>query len=244
MITKTIVISLIFNICSIFAQNISGSEIITQMFNKWSGKWYKNFTFEQNVYYYKDNKIIKEDIWQEVISSPANLHIRINGFETNDGMIFRNDSIYYFSKGEITKKEHRVHHLLLLGFDVYFYQPIETIQKLKTLGFDLSKTYENQWQSRDVYVVGTENESDLNTSQFWIDKERLYLVRVMLNTNGIVREVEMNNYTLIENNWVATDIVFKTNNVVTMVEKYFNIKFPKYIDGSIFDISRFKDSKW
>lgn len=244
MIYKTILISILFNFFSIFAQNISGNDLINQMYKKWSGKWYKNFTFEQNVYYYKDNKIIKEDIWQEVINSPANLHIRFNGFETNNGMIFRNDSIYYFTNGEITKKEHRVHHLLLLGFDVYFYKPSESIQKLKTLGFDLSKTYQSNWQNREVYIVGADNNSDLTSSQFWIDKERLYLVRVILNTNGIVREVEMNNYTLIENNWVATDIVFKTNNEVTMIEKYFNIKFPKFIDGSLFDVNKFKKTKW
>lgn len=47
--------------------------------------------FDQKVYLYKNDSLIKEEVWQEILSSPKNLQIRFNGFETGNGVLFKNE---------------------------------------------------------------------------------------------------------------------------------------------------------
>jgi hypothetical protein len=222
----------------------SGEKTIHAMYEKWNGTWPQNMAFEQAVYHYQHDSVVKEEIWQEILSCPSNLHIRFNGFENGNGLIFRNDSIFHFTGGELTKSERRIHHLLLLAFDVYFLQPYETIAKLKELGFNLSEVSTSKTDGRDMIVVGTTNPQDSTKSQFWIDKEYRYLRKVILNNNGRVSEVLMDKYVTIENNPVAIEITFKTNHKVTMVERYFNISLPSKVQVDLFDPKQFWSSRW
>lgn len=224
-----------------FAQNNS---IVAKMRQKWAGKWPVNIQFEQKVLYYKDDKLIKEDVWQEFLSAPQKLHIRFGGFETGNGAIFKNDSIFYYSKNNIVKKEFKVQHLLLLGFDVYFLKVADTEQKLKNLGFDLSKNHHKIIDGKKIVVVGTKDKNDDTTAQFWIDKKNMYLVRVILKDGNTISDIEFKNYKIIDNYPIATSITFKSNGKLAMTEEYFNISFPKYSDKNIFDLSKFKDVTW
>ena len=200
--------------------------------------------FDQEVFLYKNGKISKEEVWQEILSSPYNLQIRFNGFESGNGIIFRNDSVYHFAEGKLTRKEDRVHHLLLLGFDVYFLETAETIEKLKAMGFDLNKTYKRKTSTGEVFVVGTNNPADTTSSQFWINKEELYLEKVILNKNENISEVQMTNYKIIEGYPVATVIFFRNNGELTMKEEYFDVSFPKEVDQEIFNPENFNQRKW
>lgn len=222
----------------------TGEKTIHAMYGKWNGKWPQTMAFEQNVYYYRNDSLVKEEIWQEILHCPGNLHIRFNGFDSGNGMIFRNDSIFYFSIGKLTRSEKRIHHLLLLAFDVYFLQPSETSTKLKELGFNLSETTTATLQDREMIVVGISTLADTTSSQFWVDKEHLYLRKVILNYSGKISEVLLDNYIILENNPVAKEITFKNNHKVTMVEKYFNISFPNNVDRKVFESENFKNAGW
>ncbi len=196
------------------------------------------------MYLYKDGRIVREEVWQELLNSPRNLHIRFNGFETGNGMLFRNDSVYYFSKGAVTRTEERVHHLLLLGFDVYFLQPEETERKLTALGFDLAQSHSKVVEGKKIIVVGTKHPQDDSTAQFWIDEEQLYVVRAILPTKGGVSDIELKNYTMYGQYPVAIEITFKTNKQLVMVEKYFNVSFPKDVDRTVYDLANLKTVRW
>lgn len=227
------------------ASNYSdGAEVVSAMYHKWENKWYPNFAFEQKAIFYEDDRVTKEEVWQEIYSQPGNLHIRFNGFETGNGLVFAEDSVYSFVGGELKSKRPLIHNLVLLSFDVYFYKPDVTVKKLQQLGFNLQQMTETTWQGRKVYVIGTNDLADTTSSQFWVDKERLYTVRSIVNTNGAVRDVEINNYKLIENNWVATEIIFKMNGKKTMYEEYYNISFPAKADKSWFDPKQFVTTRW
>jgi hypothetical protein len=230
--------------CSTLKQSKMNTSIIDQMYAKWQGKWPKYMQFEQNVFLYKENQLVKEEVWQELMSCPQNLHIRFNGFKTGNGMLFKDDSIYSFSNGKIVKQEKRVHQLLLLGFDVYHQAPELTKMKLSDLGFDLSKVCEKKSNGRAIAVVGTSDEKDEDASQFWIDKENLYLVRVILNKGTTQSDVTFGNYQIISNYWVATEITFLTNKKLSMEEKYFNISFPQSVDGKVFEPDNIQTAVW
>ncbi|MDX5437938.1 MAG: outer membrane lipoprotein-sorting protein [Pontibacter sp.] len=222
----------------------TGAEVVKAMYKRWQGKWYPNFQFEQRAIFYEKGQVTKEEVWQEIYSQPGRLHIRFNGFETGNGVVFSQDSVYRFESNALTAKMPQIHPLVLLSFDVYFYSPAETIAKLQQLNFDLNKVGEAEWQGRKAYIIGATEPTDEQSSQFWVDKERLYVVRVLTNNKGSVRDVEMNNYQLLENKWVATEIVFKTNGETTLREEYFNISFPESTPNTWFEPKHFSSTRW
>ncbi|WP_299824628.1 outer membrane lipoprotein-sorting protein [uncultured Pontibacter sp.] len=222
----------------------NGSNLVKAMHSRWHKKWYPNFAFEQRAIYYDGETISKEEVWQEVYSQPGNLGIRFNGFESGNGVIFRQDSVYTFQDNKLQGKTYQIHPLLLLCFDVYFLQPEVSVNKLQKIGFDLSKITEAKWQGRDAYVIGTADAKDNTTPQFWVDKERLYIVRVLTNPKGTPREVEINNYKKLEGKWVATEVIFKTDGKTTLREEYFNMRFPKATDTAWFDPAQFASVRW
>lgn len=221
-----------------------GATLVKAMHKHWQGKWYPNFKFEQRAIFYDKGTVTKEEVWQEIYSQPGQLHIRFDGFDSGKGVIFKQDSVYTFAENELTVSKAQIHPLVLLLFDVYFYKPEETVAKLQQLNFDLSKTTTADWQGRKAIVVGTTNAADNTNSQFWVDAERLFVVRIVTNNNGTTRDVEMNNYQLLENNWVATEIVFKTNGETTMREEYYNMSFPATAEKAWFEPANFKATRW
>lgn len=221
-----------------------GQQVIEAMYSHWENKWYPNFAFDQRAIFYKDDQVSKEEVWQEIYSYPARLHIRFDGFETGNGVVYNQDTVYSFKAGQVQTKRYSIHPLVLLSFDVYFYKPATTISKLQELNFDLSQVTETKWQGRDAYIVGTSNPSDSTSSQFWVDKEMLYVLRVITNNKGTVSDVEMNKYQLIEGNWVATEIIFKNNGKLVLREEYFNMSFPEKVDPSWFDPEQFESTNW
>lgn len=223
---------------------VPGAAIIEKMHRKWAGKWYRNLQFEQTVDFYKENKIVKQEVWQELLNAPGNLHLRFNGFETGNGAIFRNDSVYYFANGIMTRKEERIHQLLLLGFDVYFQDPEVTIQKIAKTGIDLSLGYDTMVDHRKVTVLGTKDPSDRQSNQCWIDKENLYLLKVVSFKNGHLSEIDFGGYKTLQGYPVATEITFKTDGQLVMVEKYFNISFPVSVPSALYDPLQFQQARW
>jgi hypothetical protein len=222
----------------------NGRQVIEAMYSRWENKWYPNFAFDQKAIFYENDRVSREEVWQEIYSYPANLHIRFDGFATGNGIIYNQDTLYTFKEGKLQSKQYSIHPLVLLSFDVYFFPPATTSSKAQELNFDLSKLTEAKWQGRDTYVVGTTDPNDSTSNQFWVDKQNLYVVRVITNNKGIARDVEMNNYQQIEGKWVATEIVFKTGGKTTMREEYYNIRFPKTSDKAWFDPAQFSTARW
>ena len=64
---------------------------------------------------------------------------------------------------------------LIMG--AYLQVPEKTAAQLKEFGFRSEAHGENDVGSRPVVIVGTESPTDTTTAQFWIDTERLVLVR-------------------------------------------------------------------
>lgn len=222
----------------------NGQQVIEAMYSRWENKWYPNFAFDQRAIFYENDQMSKEEVWQEIYSYPANLHIRFDGFETCNGVIYNQDTVYTFKAGQLAGKQYSIHPLVLLSFDVYFYPTATTISKAQELNFDLSQLSETTWQGRETYVIGTTDPDNSTKNQFWVDKENLWVVRVITNNKGIARDVEMNNYQQLEDKWVATEIIFKNNGKLFLREEYFNISFPKEVDKNWFDPEQFTTTNW
>jgi outer membrane lipoprotein-sorting protein len=212
-------------------------ELITAMQKKYAGKWYKTATFVQKTVEYDKEGKSKTSIWYEAFAAPGQLRIDFEPIKDGNGILFANNHLYSFKDGKLERSQAFVHPLLLLGFDVYFLPPEQTIASLKEMKFDLSVLHEDSWQGRPVYVVGAK-EGDLHAPQFWIDQERLYFVR-MLRPAGAggtaTSETQFNKYQRLAGGWIETEVIFMVNGKVATTEEYSDIRGNVPLDKNLFD---------
>lgn len=222
-----------------YADKIKTSEDLLRAMQKhYNGRWYKNVTFTQKTTEYQPDGTSKSSIWYEAIAVPGKLRIDFDPIKDANGILFAGDTLYEIKGGKVEKSQPLVHPLLLLGFDAYFLPVTETMTKLKNLGFDLSILREDTWRGRPVYVVGAKA-GDTHSAQFWIDKERLYFVR-MLRPAGKDKtktsETQFNNYVKMKGGgWVAAEVVFMLDGKRTVLEEYSDIRSDVPLDAKLFD---------
>ena len=223
----------------------TAEDLIGAMRQKYAKKWYKNTTFKQVTTDIDKDGAKKEAIWYEALSMPGRLRIDFDPARDSNGILFINDKIYTYKAGKLEGSRPLIHPLLLLAFDVYFLPVAETMAKLKQLKFDLSTLREDTWQGRPVYVVGAKA-GDMHSPQFWIDKERLYFVRMFRPTgkDGVLTsETQFNKYEKLAGGWIAPEVIFMIDGRTTTTEAYSEIRANVDLDESLFDPDKWATAK-
>jgi outer membrane lipoprotein-sorting protein len=220
------------------ASEIKTSEdLIRAMHDRYAKSWYKTLTFVQKTTHYEKDGTSRSEIWYEAASLPGKLRIDFDPVSSGNGILFADDQIYQFRDGKLEKSQPLVHPLMVLGFDVYALPAQTTIGKLKGLKFDLSILREDTWQERPVYVVGAK-QGDARAPQFWIDKERLYFVRMIQPTGkdgASTQEIQFNRYERAGGGWVAPEVVFLVDGKRATLEEYTEIRADVKLDSHLFE---------
>lgn len=227
------------------AQTEDGADVIQAMYDKYQDKWYEYLVFEQQTTFYgPDEKVQRKQTWYEAMHLPGRLAIKFDAKESINGILFRDNTQFGFANGQVVQEARTIHELLVLGFDVYHQHPDSTMDLLSEAGYDLSKMYEDEWQGRPVYVVGT-NLPDNETPQFWIDKERLIFVRsITEGRQSTIQEVQFNKYEQLGGGWIAPEVIFLVNGRRGLFEEYQKITIPDSLNAEIFDPQRFVEVTW
>jgi hypothetical protein len=220
-----------------------GEALVRAMHQRYEGKWYHSLTFTQTTSWPKTGR---QETWYESALIPGTLRIDIAPIDSGNAILFRRDSVYRYKAGAIVASRPLVHPLMVLGFDVYAEAPEITLGKLKDLGFDLSKIRQDNWQGRPVWVVGTTSASDTTTRQFWIDKERLYFVRMLepSRDSTATLETQFNKYQPLGKGWVSIEVVFKHNGEVETTEQYADVKADTPLPEAMFDPAQYTRPSW
>ena len=246
MILKKLILPVIVLLFAIpTKQGGDGLSLLEKMNKRYQGKWYKTLTFDQQTTRYDENgKVTSDNVWYEAIQMPDKLAIKFYHMDQGTGIIFRNDSIYQLTDGQVTGSRLMYHPLLILGVSVYDQPAAKTAKALTILNFDLEKAYQRDYNGKKVYVVGA-LEGDESSNQFWIDKETLLFVRMIQNFgNGRNQDVHFNKYEKLGGGWVATEVKFYTDNKLRLLEVYSNIKSPEHISNKAFEPKNFTEAKW
>lgn len=216
----------------------SGDDIVAAMYKKYVGKWYRTMTFVQKTITHKPDGSSDVATWYEALSLPGKLRIDIAPAGNGNGMLFTDGKIYTFRDGKYGNGRPLVHPLMVLGFDVYM-QPVETtIGQLKGLGIDMSSTHQEKWQGREAYVVGAAK-GDMSKTQFWVDKENLYFVRLIQLVGPEkknVSETQFNKYQKVKGGgWISPEVLFFTDGRKTMTEEYSDIQAGVALDPDLWN---------
>jgi hypothetical protein len=217
------------------AQVSSSLDVITSMHDRYKKKWYANLTFVQKTSYYKEGNFLTEETWYEAMKMPEGLIIKFDSLSSASGMIFKNDTMSVFRNGELVNSNRRVHDLLVLGFSVYFDPVATTLQKLEEAEFDTSSFNEEE----NHYVIGHPS-----SKQAWISKDKLLFTRLeKANSDGSRSVIEFNKYEKLGKAWIAPEVIFSRDGIMTMKEEYRNIATPKKL-LNLFNQQKFQDITW
>ncbi|NOT46306.1 MAG: hypothetical protein HOP17_00960 [Acidobacteria bacterium] len=229
MMKKLILFLLLFVFAgsAIAADLKSGEDLVSAMYKKYSGKWYKTLTFVQKTITHKPDGTTEAATWYEAINCPGKLRIDFDPVEKGDGLLFADGKIFSFRDGKTNAGRPFVHPLMVLGFDVYM-QPVETtITQLKDMSIDLSTIRQEDWQGKRVYVVGAK-QGDLKSPQFWVDKKDLLFVRLLQPTGKEKKstaDTRFNKYVKVKGGgWVAAEVLFFVDGKPATTEEYSDIQ--------------------
>jgi outer membrane lipoprotein-sorting protein len=217
-------------------------QVIAAMHERYARNWYRTLTFEQQSITHKPDGTSSTETWQEAMLLPGRLRIDMGEPSAGNGALFVNGREYLYKAGKLVKERDELNPLLVLGFDVYR-QPVDvTMGQLKTLHVDASTMHEEQWNGRGYFVVGAKV-GDTHTAQFWIDKERLYFVRMLQPDEKdpkITEEFLFEDYKQVEGGgWLSEHVVMNIDGKLVFEEKYSKVQVNPKLSEGLFDPQRF-----
>lgn len=214
--------------------------LVEKMYETYKDSWYHAITFTQHTEFFKEGVKQREETWYEAMDMKSGaLVIKINGKDSGNGMIFRNDSLLVYADDKLKSKNYRVHELIVLGFSVYTSSPQSTLDKIKAAGFDTDMFSRELYDSRMHYVVG-----DPGKARFWIDASTLLFTKMTKTTQGRTQEVEFKGYQKLGKGWIESEVTFTVNGQLVMREVYRDIQAPKSLPESFYNQVVFSRISW
>ena len=221
-------------------------QVITAMRDRYAASWYHTLIFQQQSITHKPDGTSSTDIWHEAMHSPGRLRIEFGDSSTGNGALFVNGHEYVYHDAKQVKELDRPNPLLVLGFDVYCQSVDATMAALKELRFDASVIHEDQWNGRAVYVIGAQA-GDLHAPQFWIDKERLYFVRLLQPDEKdpkSTEDIRFEAYRQVDGGaWLSEHVVVESDDKLVFEEKYSDVRINPPVNDQLFDPQHFSHAK-
>ena len=193
----------------------SGDQLITAMHDRYVGRWTRSLT---TVFVHADT------VGYLAMAAPDIARIDEDPLTAGNGLLLRNDSEIVVRRGNVVESTRTSDSRLLLEFAVYHLPPQVTIERLRRLGFDLSKIRLDNWEGREAYVVG-------KAPEFWVERSHLLLVRVV-NPSGL--DYRYGNYKEIGSMWVAPTVdVYKDARLLYKEDRQ-HIRIDARVDTAMF----------
>ena len=216
-----------------------GRELLAQMHAAYEGKWYRTLTFIQKTTMQRPNTPEEVTTWYEAIEAPDRLRIDIGDPALGNGMIYTSDSTYVVRGGKLVRAVAQGNEVLAFVEAVYTQPVAETVRDVEGFGFDLSRIRTDTWEGRPVYVVGASGAQDLVSKQFWIDRERLVIVRMIVKFDpkpeAKPHDIEIGGYVPLAGGWLATRITIAQEGGPTQLEEYTEWKANVPLSAELFD---------
>ncbi|HEX6558277.1 MAG TPA: hypothetical protein VF021_02425 [Longimicrobiales bacterium] len=219
-----------------------GRELLAQMHDAYAGKWYRTLTFVQQTTINRPGQPEQVQTWYESLLSPDRLRIDFGDPTAGNGVIYTADSLYVVRAGKQTRAVADGNPFLPFVAGLYT-QPLDTsLGQIMPYHFDLSLLRTDTWQGRPVYVVGAHSASDTTSAQFWVDRERLVAVRMILalspTPNAPPMDIHLDDYVPVGGGWLATRVVMSNNGVPVQTEQYSDWKANVDLAPAFFDAGR------
>jgi hypothetical protein len=202
-----------------------GHELLDRMRSAYLGKWFKTVTFVQRtIRKNPQTNVTDTTTWYEALKSPDRLRIDFGDPKNGNGVMYTADSVYVVRGGQVTRKAASGNPFLPFVAGVYA-QPLDTtLRQIQPYKFDLSQVHVATWAGRPAYVVGASTVGDTTSPQFWVDEERLIVVRMLLHFNpnapDEVTDIRLDDYRPVSGGWLAVSVAMREGGEVRQKEDY------------------------
>lgn len=215
-----------------------GESVVKHMHARYQDAWFGTVSFTQKTTTFQADGTASVETWHEQGMFPGKLRIDIGPPADGHVLLMTQGQLYTVEHGTVTVSRPRLDLALVLGFDVYRQEPEITLSQLRDAGIDLSKAHVDVWQGHPAYVVGTANGGDIAVPQFWVDADRLVLVRLIevdSHQHGTLLDIHFLNFRSLRHGLIATKVEVYRGRRLAAQEEYSDIKIDLPLDPAWFD---------
>src|SRR3954462_14727089 len=216
----------------------TGTEVLRAMHDRYAGNWFKTLTFQQATTITKPDGTKSVTTWYEAVRSTRLLRIDIGEPSAGNGVLYTPDSVVALRAGKVVRAAGQGNPFLPFVVGVYT-QPLDTtIAQLAPWKFDLSKVSRATFEGRPVFVVGVDAPSE-TTPQFWVDTDRLVLLRMIVPLGpASPYDIRLQNYLRLDDSWVAMHISMLQDGKEVQAEDYTDARVDTPLSTDLFDPAR------
>lgn len=219
----------------------SGATLISAMHDAYEGKWFRTISFMKNNTRYTTTGGEDKSQWYEHRQAPSRQRIAFLPAALKSGIIQLDDRVATFDNGRRVAATRSVNPLLLLTTSVYTQSPAATLRALDSLDVNTGVFRADRWKGQNVYVVGA-GQGDSTSSQLWVDRERLLLVRfIQREKRGsriTVSDIRVEKYQDISGYPIATEFLILRDGKPFWREEYANVRVNETLSPDLFDQTR------
>ena len=224
----------------------SARALIVQMHDRYAGNWYRTLRFTQTNTFYTQSGGEQKSRWVENLSVPGRLRIDFEPLGSKSGLLILNNRVTTFDNGKRVDSRRSIQAILTLTADVYAIPAAVTLRRLDSLQIDLDKFRADRLEKRRVFVVGAEK-GDLESSQIWIDAERMLLLRLIQaekrGERTIVTDTRVGDYRDVDGFPIAHEFVSMRDGKPYFREQYEDVRVNAELPAGIFDPARWASVK-
>ena len=193
----------------------------------YEGKWFRTLTFVQQTTISRPNGPEERSTWYEALLAPDRLRIDIGDPALGNGVLYTSDSMYVIRSGKVVRSKFSgaAGNPFIPFVEGVYTQPLQrTLAQLAPLHFDMSRVRTDQLDGRPVFVVGARDSADVDSPQFWIDRERLVAVRILVpllpNGKSKSQDLRLEKYVPVGGGWLATRVRILDGGEAIQTEEY------------------------
>ncbi len=224
-----------------------GRAVLDRMHTAYAGRWYRTLTFVQTTTIARADGSTIDQTWYESLRHAEGgrtmLRIDQGALSAGNGVIYTADSAWIVRNGAQTAARADGNFFLPLIEGVYVQPVVQTVRELGGMKIDLTKVHGRNWESRPVWVVGAAA-GDTVAPQFWVDPERLVVVRVIVASapGQPPLDVRLGGYQQVGRGWLATEITMLQGGKMRQREVYHDWKVDIPLDTRLFDPALWREA--
>lgn len=219
----------------------SARELITEMHDRYAGNWYRTLRLTQTNTFYTQSGGEQKSRWLQNLSVPGRMRIDFEPLSSRSGLLILNNRVTTFDNGKRVDSRRSIQAVLTLTADVYAIPAAVTLRRLDSLKIDLQKFRMDRLDRQRVYVVGADKD-DLESSQIWVDADRMLLVRLIQaekrGDRTIVTDTRVGRYKDVDGYPIAHELVSMRDGKPYFREEYEDVRVNAELPTGIFDPSR------
>ena len=223
------------------AEPMDGYAVLERMHAAYAGHWYSNLVFVQRTTLFKVGGEKDTATWYEALKGPDALRIDLGVPRAGRGIITTAESSFVFRDSQPIRVVADGNPFLPFVMGAYLQPVARTAEGASHHGFDLQRMFVGAWEGHRTYVVGATDVSDTTAPEFWVDAERLVLVRmrVPLKTGGSQLDIRLGGYVPVGDGWLATHVEISREGKPIQFEDYL-----EWSDGIVIPDSLFNRTRW